>query len=163
MPVDLTVAATLLSWAAALDNRSVTDEAVHAWAASLNPNVTPVDGKEAISEHFRTSTDYLMPQHVNYGAARIRERRIGQTEANEIPPASLDDDGRGSNAWKIAFRKAIGSGVEHGQAYAYACQQVGVPMEVERATVREITAGQGMPDEVRVMIRNLPRKRARTA
>lgn len=163
MPVDLTVAATLLSWASALDNRQVTDEAVHAWAASLNPNVTPVDGKEAISEHFRTSTDYLMPKHVNYGAARIRERRIGQTEANEIPPASLDDDGRGSNEWKLAFRKAIGSGVEHGQAYAYACQQVGVPMEVERATVREITAGQGMPDEVRRMIRNLPRKRARTA
>src|SRR5690606_26424831 len=86
MPTSPAIAAALLAYAAATDNRNVTEEAARGWAAALDERVTPADGKAAIDTHRATSTDWLMPAHVNAEVRRIRKARAdAMAEVN--PPA----------------------------------------------------------------------------
>ncbi len=89
MPIHPAEAAGLLAYAAATDNREVTETAAHAWAAALDDKVTPRDGKAAIDAHRSTSTDWLMPAHINAEVRRIRRARLDGMETPQ-PPEALD-------------------------------------------------------------------------
>lgn len=64
----------LLTRASAIDNRIVTEETVAAWWELLG--MVEYDlAVEAVNEHFRKSTDYLLPAHIIQGARIARDRR----------------------------------------------------------------------------------------
>lgn len=133
MPVAPEVAAALLSWAAAFDNREVTRTAAIAWADALDDCVTPADGKAAITTHARTSSEYLKPLHVNIEVRRIRKIRTDAIGAEEIPPAELAENPARALGWTREYRRARGDGEEHAAAEKRACDAVGVevPLAIE--------------------------------
>lgn len=65
--------AKLLTRASAVDNRHVTPETVEAWFEVLE-GVRYDASVEAVNEHFKTSTEYLLPAHIISGARRVLER-----------------------------------------------------------------------------------------
>lgn len=133
MPVSPATGAALLAYAAATDNREVTEEAARAWADVLDDTVTLRDGKAAIIAHRRSSTDYLMPIHVNTEVRRIRRTRTDAIGAEEIPPAELAESPARALGWTREYRRARGDGAEHQAAEARACAAVGVevPAQIE--------------------------------
>lgn len=132
MPVHPAVAAALLSWASATDNREVTPEASIAWADALDDHVTLEDGKAAITTHRRSSTDWLMPLHVNTEVRRIRKIRT-DTIGDVNPPAELADRPHAENNWKREYARAIGDGETPEAAVKRACDAlgIGVPLQLE--------------------------------
>lgn len=148
MPVHPAVAAALLSWASATDNREVTPEASIAWADALDDVVTLEDGKAAITAHRRSSTDWLMPLHVNTEVRRIRKIRtdaIGDVN----PPGVLSDRPALENSWKREYARAIGDGETPDAATKRACDALGidVPLQLEPIprpdTVKRLMAAHG--------------------
>lgn len=135
MPVPPEIAAALLSWAAAFDNREVTRTAAIAWGDALDDVVTLEDGKAAITNHARTSSEYLKPIHINTEVRRIRKQRtdaIGELN----PPADLDvaDD----IAWLRSYVRAIGDGKTPEAATEHACRALGIPVPAQIETHRPL-------------------------
>jgi hypothetical protein len=147
MPVSPATGAALLAYAAATDNREVTEEAARAWADVLDDTVTLRDGKAAIIAHRRSSTDYLMPIHVNTEVRRIRRTRTDAIAADEIPPAALDHEPARALTWTREYRRAIGDGEAPDAATKRACDAVGVaaPLQLPTAprpeAVKRLMAG----------------------
>lgn len=133
MPVRPEIAAALLSWAAAFDNREVTRTAAIAWAEALDDCVTPEDGKAAITTHARTSSEYLKPLHVNTEVRRIRKERTDRIGMDETPPAELAENPARALGWTREYRRAIGDGETPDAATKRACDAVGieVPLAIE--------------------------------
>lgn len=150
MPAPRSVAAALLAYAAATDNREVNESAAAAWADILDEHVNLADGKQAIIAHRRTSTDYLMPIHVNAGVRAIRKARTDTIADTEVPPAALDEHPARALAWTREYRRAIGDGELPEVAVKRACDAVGVevPAQIEGART--------MP-EVGHLVRGVPR------
>lgn len=73
--------ASLLTYASIIDHRTVAPETVAAWVEVIG-HLDVTLAREAIVQHRRESTDYLMPAHVIRGAQRLQERR----RAIESPP-----------------------------------------------------------------------------
>jgi hypothetical protein len=65
--------AKLLARASAVDNRIITEESVQAWFELLS-NVPYEFAVAAVNEHFKNSTEYLLPAHIVAGARRARDR-----------------------------------------------------------------------------------------
>ncbi|VDG77331.1 Uncharacterised protein [Actinobaculum suis] len=82
MGVSTELAATILAYAAAVDNRQVSREAILAWASALPDWLTADLARAAIDEHRRTSTEYLQPAHIVSLARTYRdeERRARERE-----------------------------------------------------------------------------------
>lgn len=133
MTVSPAIGAALLAYAAATDNREVTEEAARAWADVLDDTVTLTDGKTAIIAHRRGSTDYLMPIHVNTEVRRIRKART-EAMGPVNPPAELADRPLVENNWKREYARATGDGELPEAAYKRACAALGidVPLQLER-------------------------------
>ncbi len=60
------------------DRREFTPTDVEAWQAAWDPALTFEDARHAVSEHYRTSTDWLMPAHINRIAKARRDDRFQQ-------------------------------------------------------------------------------------
>jgi hypothetical protein len=71
----------LLTYASIIDNRTVTRESVAAWWEVLG-HLDVTLARQAIVQHRRESTEYLMPAHVIRGAQRLRTA----ARAIESPP-----------------------------------------------------------------------------
>jgi hypothetical protein len=65
--------AQLLARVSAVDNRIITPESLLAWYEILQP-VEIQFAVEAVNEHFRISTDYLLPAHIISGARAAKNR-----------------------------------------------------------------------------------------
>lgn len=130
MPVSPAIGAALLAYAAATDNREVTEEAARAWADVLDDHVTLADGKAAIIAHRRGSTDYLMPIHVNTEVRRIRKART-DAMGPVNPPAELADRPATENTWRREYARAIGSGASPEVAEKHACDALGIPVPLQ--------------------------------
>lgn len=65
--------AKLMTRASAMDNRIVTEEKVEAWFEVLH-SVPYEFAVQAVNNHFKESTDYLLPAHIVAGARRARDR-----------------------------------------------------------------------------------------
>jgi hypothetical protein len=123
MAVHPSVAAGLLAWAAATDNREVTEAAAIAWADALDANVTLADGKAAISAHRAESSDWLMPAHINTRVRAMRRDRLMRAPSPQ-PPESLDGDPAREQAWLYEWNRAIGDGATEHEAMFRACDFV---------------------------------------
>lgn len=66
--------ATILALAATRDRRTVGETDVRAWHQDIG-DLDFEDAREAVSAHFRESTEYLMPVHVRRLAAAVRKER----------------------------------------------------------------------------------------
>lgn len=133
MSVPPSVAAALLAWAAATDNRNPENEsAALAWAEALDARVNIPDGKAAINAHRATSADWLMPSHVNAGVRAIRRARIDGMSTPQ-PPAELDGDPVREIAWGRAYVTAIANGSSEPVADLEACQVVYVTRSTAQA------------------------------
>lgn len=77
-------AAALLAIAAAFDNRKPDADAATAWAAALH-GFRFEDCREAVIQHFRASSDWLMPAAVAAGVRRIRNDRVRAFGPYNVP------------------------------------------------------------------------------
>lgn len=108
-------AAALLSIAAAFDNRKPDPDAATAWAAALG-DLRFVDCRDAIVAHYRTSSEWLMPNRVIGEVRRIRAKRIA--EAGDLtPPPDLTP--LETIAWLKTARRRIGDGEHPDDLAAY--------------------------------------------
>jgi hypothetical protein len=73
--VNLTETHDLLVLIRSLDNRKVPDDLIiRAWQQILT-DVDPADARQAVTDHFAASTEYLMPAHIVERAKAIRDQR----------------------------------------------------------------------------------------
>lgn len=98
----------LLALVQAGDQRNVTDAAVSLWSAVLTPDMQRQDAVEAVRHHFGTSTDYLMPVHVNDYVRQLRRRRVAECKAVPVVPADLHQ--AQERAWLSLFWDAVKRG-----------------------------------------------------
>ncbi len=66
------------------DRREFTPTDVKAWHAAWDPALTFNGARHAVSEHYRTSTYWLMPAHLNRIA---KARRDDRGQRNALPAA----------------------------------------------------------------------------
>lgn len=108
-------AGVLLAGIAVFDNRKPGTEeeaqrTMTLWASALD-DVSLADAGQAVTEHFATSSEYLMPAHIRRIVKRIREKRL-----HDHPPLTPPDfgDEKGAEAktraWLKEARSRIGDG-----------------------------------------------------
>ena len=99
-------AQVLLSMASAFDNRKPDADAARAWSAALD-GLRFEDCRDALIEHYKTSTDYLMPVLIRTAVRRIRSKRIAEV-GDLIPPPGLSE--LETRQWLRDARRRIGDG-----------------------------------------------------
>ena len=117
----LSETAALLATVAAFDNRHTPEEAVHAWASALHPDITLEDARKLAVEHYSSSTEWLKPAHINAAFKQLRRHRLDAAGTATPPPQGLT--AVEEQVWVKAFRRAIGAGATPEQADQYAAQQ----------------------------------------
>lgn len=101
-------AQVLLTMASGVDNRKIdeTGDTAKAWAAILD-DIRFDDARVALIEHFKTSTEYLMPVMIRTAVKRMRKKRIDDhpplTPPPDLTPLETID-------WLKAARRRIGDG-----------------------------------------------------
>ena len=99
-------AQVLLSMAAAFDNRRPDADAAKAWSVALD-GLPFEDCRVVLIEHFKTSTDYLMPVMIRSGVRRMRRDRLERHPVLTPPPGLADT---AELAWIKAARRRIADG-----------------------------------------------------
>ena len=99
-------AQVLLSMAAAFDNRKPDPDAAKAWAAALD-DVRFEDARLALIQHFKTSTEYLMPVMIRTAVRKMRAKRIDDHPPLTPPPGLTVLE---TNQWLKEARRRIGDG-----------------------------------------------------
>jgi hypothetical protein len=99
-------AASLLSLAAAYDNRKPDADAAQAWALALD-GCRYEDCREVVVDHYRRSNEWLMPNMVISGVKRLRDRRLSAVP-DPTPPAHLTP--LEANRWLGERRREIADG-----------------------------------------------------
>lgn len=109
--MDLNDTAKLLTVIAAYDNRNVQRETVVVWQQTLAH--LPLDvAQQAVVLHFKESTAYLLPGHVNAAARRVQDALDRQQRMSlpALEPAAITLD---RAAHEAEFRKALAYYREH--------------------------------------------------
>lgn len=133
-----TDAASLLTMAAAFDNRTPSEIAARAWSKALDDVVNLSDAELVIIEHYAGKREWIMPSDINQGIAAIRRNRTSRIETPQ-PPESIDgDDVARSIEWGRAFMRGIGDGLEEDAAFDSACAAVGVSRPLIDAALRPV-------------------------
>lgn len=108
--MDLDATAKLLTVIAAYDNRNVQRETVIVWHQSVGHLDYDI-AVQAVALHFKESTAYLMPGHVNVAARRVqelldREQRLSRP-ALEPAVITLDRDAHEAEVekWRTYYRE----------------------------------------------------------
>jgi hypothetical protein len=104
-------AGVLLAGISHFDNRKPgtpeeADRTATLWAQALH-DVSLPDAGQAVTQHFATSTDYLMPAHIRAAVKRIRAKRL-----EDHPPLETND-------WLRDARRRVADGqvIDCDQAY----------------------------------------------
>jgi len=93
----------LLQIAAAYDNRTIADAAVHAWFdVAERGRWTYAEAADAIKVHYAESTDFIMPAHVT---KRIRAIRHDQAMRNPTDPPDKTGQERLARMLAGAFKR----------------------------------------------------------
>lgn len=110
-------AQVLLTMASSVDNRKIdeTGDTAKAWAAMLE-DIRFEDARDALKEHFMTSTEYLMPVMIRTAVKRMRAKRI-EAHPPLTPPPGLDV--AETNQWLKEARRRIGDGEQIDSDAAY--------------------------------------------
>lgn len=91
--MDLTQTAALLTVIASYDRRQLAEADVHAWHEALGHH-SAHDCREAVTRHYRTSTDWLMPAHINrlvIAARNDAHRPAGITDPTRTDLVTMPD------------------------------------------------------------------------
>jgi hypothetical protein len=151
-------AKTLLALAAARDNRKPSEAMASAWSEDLDG--VPFNlARQAIGQHFRESTEYLMPVHIRRIATELdREQRRAIREAREerlgIEAAAVDR--RALKDLDPAVKAFVASHVSkfalpdadrrHQLALKRAREENGRPEKVQRAKPAKSKRAEQLPD-----------------
>lgn len=95
----------LLGIAASFDNRKPSEEAAVSWSHALG-DYPFVDCRDAVVEHYRSSTDWIMPGHIIAIVRRVRSKRIAGA-GDLTPPPGTEAEQR---AWLAGARRHIADG-----------------------------------------------------
>ncbi|WP_019148516.1 hypothetical protein [Timonella senegalensis] len=114
--------AALLAKAALLDERKIDKLKAVEFAKSLDP-MTLADATAAIERHRATSTDWLMPAHINAIVTGWKRDRL-QRAPLEIPPAALADHPELEREWVQRRRELIADGYPAADAETVATEQI---------------------------------------
>ena len=103
--MDLDETAKLLTVIAAYDNRNVQRETVIVWHQAVGHLQLTV-AQHAVALHFKESTAYLMPGHVNAAARRVQDELDRQQRRSRpaLEPAAVTLD---RAAHEAEFREAL--------------------------------------------------------
>ena len=142
----LQVAAVALSKAAAFDNRKMNTQqerelTIRAWAEALHPDTTQQDALDAVTEHYRSTTAWIMPAHINKITAGYRAARLNLDTVTVPVPDGLGDEPATEVAWQATWLEAVKAGDSHDTAATKAWTAIGRhrPHEIEsteRADIR---------------------------
>lgn len=95
------------------DARKIDEATIKAWHRML-ADYSLSDCLAAIEEHFKTSTDWMLPAHIIRRVKSVRARRLQLAGSPVLSPADeLDADGRQLPDWKQkqdALRSLIANG-----------------------------------------------------
>lgn len=83
--------ALLLGAAAARDQRTIGETDVLAWFEDLG-DIDFQDARQAVSRHYRESTDRIMTAHVRRIVKIIRDERRAAEAVKALPPGRFEDD-----------------------------------------------------------------------
>jgi hypothetical protein len=100
----------LLTLIASFDRRTAGKTDVAAWQATVGDLAWP-DAQAAVVEHYRESTEWLMPAHIRQRVAAMRQARLDAAGPTEIPE-HLADRPLDARAWLQEARDAIADGRE---------------------------------------------------
>jgi hypothetical protein len=109
-------AAEVLAVAKLVDNRQFDATTAMAWAQLLEPTITLDEALQALARHFATSTDYLMPAHVNQQVAAVRlerKQRIRDAGPPDFPDGltyAQEQD------YRRAYHNLVGNGMSKADA-----------------------------------------------
>lgn len=84
----------LLARIQVLDNRQVDQLTIEAWSP-LMADVDYAAAVNAVNEHFRSSTAYLVPAHIVQGVDRVRRLSLPQT----MSPEAIECCDVGDHRW----------------------------------------------------------------
>jgi hypothetical protein len=104
--MNIAEAQVLLGMAAMFDNRKPDEDAAKAWAAALD-DLRFIDCRDALIEHYKTSTEWLMPAMVRATVKRIRAKRIADFGHFDVPHGLKDAD---YNRFLLDTRRRIADG-----------------------------------------------------
>jgi hypothetical protein len=111
-PLDEEKINILLALMVGHDNRRPGAANVDAWLAQASAGRWTFDAaRQAILHHYRTSTEYLTPAHVNAILDQVRQRIRTQIRDEHVcPPRELADDPRAEIAWRREKLRLITEG-----------------------------------------------------
>ncbi|WP_448072340.1 hypothetical protein [Georgenia yuyongxinii] len=115
-------AAVLLAHCAAFDNRTAGEAQARAWAEAL-PGVALDDARRAVVEHYRDSTEWCKPAHVNARVRAMRAQRISNI-TRPAPPVELSP--QDDLTWGRLYMRAIGDGADDTAAQDTANRALGI-------------------------------------
>jgi len=145
--VNLSETARVLAKAQAFDNRTVGQANIAAWHEVL-ADVDFQDALDAITEHHRTSVEYLSVGHVMAGVAAARRRRRDRIQAAgpvDFPTGLTLAEER---AYRRRYHQLVGSGVSGPEATAATDREFGYrrPALIP-GSIRRVLAGGPIPTE----------------
>lgn len=105
-------AATILAKISAYDRRTVGEADIEAWSEALDGQVTVQDALVAVRDHFRESSDWLMPNMIIKRCRSIRAFRINIAGAPDYPAGlTYEQERKWLKEWHRAL--AMGAGGRH--------------------------------------------------
>ena len=141
----LQVAAVALSKASAFDNRKMNSQqerelTIRAWAEALHPDTTQQDVLDAITEHYRSTTAWIMPAHINKITAGYRAARLNLDTLVIPVPDGLGAEPAVEVAWQSAWLAATKAGDSPDTASIKAWAAIGRsrPREIESTQKQDI-------------------------
>ncbi len=150
--------AAILAKISAYDRRTVGEADIEAWTEALAGQVTVQDALTAVRDHFRESSDWLMPSAVIERARTIRRARVRTIGTPDIPAGLTQAQER---EWVRVFWEAINDPKGMPPRYrptmqdgVYAANRALdirevpaqiVPAERVKALIAEVAEGKSMP------------------
>jgi hypothetical protein len=111
-------AAKVLATAKLVDNRQFDEATAIAWAQMLEPSITLREAIAAVARHFATSTDYLMPAHVNQIVKAVRAERRALIHAAGPPDFPDDLTYAQEQVYRRRYHELVGDGMTRDDAQA---------------------------------------------
>lgn len=151
-------AATVLTVASGVDNRTVTPEAATVWSGALRADMSVKEACSAIATHFANSTDYLMPAHINAIVTGWRRERA-KILPSVVPPRELSKQPKREVEWQRVWGDAFIAGHSEESARRIANRDFGIteeePLALEQRPLGSLTAALDRAERDRIAKKRL--------